>query len=105
MRVLLDHCVPRPLVASLEGFEVRTAAAAGWAAVPDRELLKVAAATFDAFVTVDRGIAATRPIPDRLALVLLVSPSNRIEDLEPLVPALRAALEHLARGTLVVIGR
>lgn len=84
---------------------MRAAAAAGWAAVPDRELLRVAAATLDAFVTVDRGLAATRPIPVRLALVLLASPSNRIEDLEPLVPALRAALEDPARGTLVVLRR
>ncbi len=105
MRVLLDHCVPRPLVASLEGFEVRTAAVVGWAAVPDRELLKAAAATFDAFVTVDREIASMRPVPERLAVVLLVSASNRIEDLEPLVPALRAALERPARGAVVVLRR
>ncbi|MFO0932724.1 MAG: hypothetical protein U1E39_08435 [Planctomycetota bacterium] len=105
MRVLLDHCVPRPLVARLEGFEVRTAAVVGWAAVPDRELLRAAAVTFDAFVTVDREIASTRPVPERLAVVLLVSASNRIEDLEPLVPALRAALERPARGTVVVLRR
>ncbi len=84
---------------------MRTAAVVGWAAVPDRALLRAAAATFDAFVTVDREIASTRPVPERLAVVLLVSASNRIEDLEPLVPALRAALERPARGTVVVLRR
>ncbi|MBL9086743.1 MAG: hypothetical protein JNM10_06340 [Planctomycetia bacterium] len=84
---------------------MRTAAVVGWAAVPDRELLRAAAATFDAFVTVDREIASTRPVPERLAVVLLVSASNRIEDLEPLVPALRAALARPARGTVVVLRR
>ena len=105
MRVLLDHCLPRRLLARLEGLEVRTAAVVGWAELPDGELLRAAATAFDAFVTVDREIASTRPVPERLAVVLLVSASNRIEDLEPLVPALRAALERPARGTVVVLRR
>ena len=84
---------------------MRTAAVVGWAELPDGELLRAAATAFDAFVTVDRGIASTRPVPERLAIVLVVSASNRIEDLEPLVPALRAALERPARGTVVVLQR
>ena len=105
MRVLLDHCLPRRLLARLEGLEVRTAAVVGWAELPDGELLRAAATAFDAFVTVDREIASTRPVPERLAIVVLVAPSNRVADLEPLVPALRAALERPARGPVVVLRR
>ena len=105
MRVLLDHCLPRRLLARLEGLEVRTAAVVGWAELPDGEMLRAAATAFDAFVTVDREIASTRPVPERLAVVLLASAPNRIEDLEPLVPALRAALERPARGAVVVLRR
>ncbi len=84
---------------------MRTAASVGWAALPDRELLRAAAATFDVFVTVDRRLGAAGPVPERLAVVLLVAASNRVADLEPLVPALRAALERPARGAVVVLRR
>ena len=80
-------------------------AVVGWAALPDRELLRAAAEAFDVIVTVDRQLAHAGPVPGRLAVVLLVSVSNRVEDLDPLVPALRAALARPAWGAVTVVRR
>ena len=57
MRVLLDECLPRRLKRDLAGHEVTTVPEAGWAGTKNGELLRLAAARFDAFVTIDQGLA------------------------------------------------
>ena len=57
MRVLLDENLPhqlRPLFAN--SLEVITVSYRGWKGKENGELLRMAAAEFDAFVTTDRGI-------------------------------------------------
>ena len=84
---------------------MRTAAGVGWVELPDGELLRAAAASFDVIVTVDRALAHAGPVPGRLAVLLLVSVSNRVADLEPLVPVLRVALARPTRGAVTVVRR
>lgn len=76
MRILLDESLPRPL--------------------------KLAAGSFDAFVTADQNLEHQQNL-DMLpiAVVVLIAPTNRIESLQPLIPALRRALETLAPRQLV----
>ena len=57
MKILLDECVPARLSRLLSQHEVITAQKAGWAGIKNGELLRRAAADFDAFVTVDRNLA------------------------------------------------
>jgi predicted nuclease of predicted toxin-antitoxin system len=88
VRLLLDESVPRPLVDLLAGHDVKTVQAVGWSGVENGELLQRAAdAGFDALVTVDAGFEFQQN-PSRLPLsvVLLRARSNRLEDLEPLLP-------------------
>jgi hypothetical protein len=54
VRVLLDECVPRKLRRELPGHEVKTVAEMGWSCAKNSALLRLAAAEFDVFLTVDQ---------------------------------------------------
>ena len=67
MRLLLDESIPSRLRRSLTEHSVRTVIEAGWSGVKNGKLLALAAAEFDAFVTVDKNLPfqqnlATLPI-------------------------------------------
>ena len=57
MRVLLDECLPRRLKRELVGHDARTVPEMGWASRRNGELLALAAAEFDVFLTVDRNLS------------------------------------------------
>ena len=70
-----------------------TVGQAGWSGVKNGKLLALAAASFDAFVTVDKNLpyqqsAANLPI----AVLVLDAVSNELQSLLPLVPALEQVL-------------
>ncbi len=67
MRVLLDECLPRRLKADLAGHEATTVPEAGWAGTKNGDLLQLAAARFDAFVTIDQGLAFQQNLAGALA--------------------------------------
>ena len=105
MRLLLDESVPRRLRRALPAHTVKTAVEMGWSGVKNGALMALAAAEFDAFITVDRNLphqqnVATLPI----AVVVLIARSNELHLLLPLVPRLEEALATLQPGTLVEIG-
>jgi predicted nuclease of predicted toxin-antitoxin system len=54
MRLLLDESVPGRLRRSLKEHSVRTVVEVGWSGIKNGKLLALAAAEFDAFVTVDK---------------------------------------------------
>ena len=56
MRLLLDDSIPSRLRRSLTEHSVRTVVEAGWSGVRNGKLLALAAAGFDAFVTVDKNL-------------------------------------------------
>lgn len=101
MRVLLDENVPVGLAKYLEGHEVASVRRMQWRGVRNGELLQLASRRFDVMVTMDRHIQHQQNLPQfSIAVILLRAPSNNIEDLEPLVPALRVAL-HAAKSGAV----
>ncbi len=76
----------------------------GWAGKSNGELLGLAGPHFDVFVTIDAGIQYQQNLSNTsLSVVLLHARSNKLEDLEPLVPALLDRLRGLGRGELVTI--
>ena len=100
MRLLLDESVPSRLRQSLAGHSVHTVVESGWSGVKNGKLLALAAAEFDAFLTVDKNLPfqqnlATLPI----ALVVLDAASNELPALLPLVPALLRELSSLIPKT------
>lgn len=106
MRLLLDESVPRPLVGRFAGDEVHTVQSLGWAGKDNGELLRAAADDgFDALVTVDRGFEfQQKPETLPLTVAIMKARGNRLEDLEPLVPAVLSAIVEAQPNTLVSVG-
>lgn len=105
MRILLDESLPRPLSSALIGHEVSTVQTESWTSLSNGALLRQAAARFDVLLTADQNIEfqqnlATLPI----AVIVLIAPSNRLESLEPLIPAVLETLKALHPRTLVRVG-
>ena len=76
----------------------------GWAAVKDRELLTLASARFDVFVTVDRNLSFQQNLaPLSISVLVLRAKTNRLADLRPLVPGLLAAIATVRPGSAKVI--
>ncbi len=107
MRLLLDECVPRRLRRELSGYDVQTVREAGWAGLKNGVLLRTADGTFDALITVDQGIVYQQNLSGlRISLIVIAAASNDIDDLRPLVPAVRMALNTLQAGVVIrVSGR
>ena len=104
MRVLLDECVDRRLGREIVGHDVQTVPRMGWAGKRNGELLNLAAAQFDIFLTVDCNLPTQHDITRYdLVVVVLVAPSNRLADLRPLVPRLLAALASLKPGHTIMV--
>ncbi|MDN5862645.1 MAG: hypothetical protein L0H19_04265 [Salinisphaera sp.] len=105
MRLLLDESVPRRLRNALPGHAIRTAVEMGWGGVKNGALLELAAARFDAFITVDKNLPYQQNIAAiPLAVVLLSAHSNELPVLLPLVPLLEEALATLQPRTFVRVG-
>jgi predicted nuclease of predicted toxin-antitoxin system len=103
MRVLLDECVDWRLSRHIVGHEVKTVQQSGWTGTKNGELLALAAEAFDVFVTVDRNLAFQQnldglPFP----IVVMHATSNRLADLQRLVPGLLAVLTNLRPGVTTV---
>ena len=105
MRLLLDECVPRRLRRALQGHEVQTVQEAGWAGVKNGALLRAADGSFDALLTVDQGVQFQQNMTGlRIGVVIMVAPSNDIDDLRPLVPEVVEALRDLQPGQVTRVG-
>lgn len=105
MRVLLDECLPFDLMPLLAGHDVEPVARLGWAGTKNGVLLRRAAEDgFAAFLTIDKRLSHQQLIPVSLAVVALRARSNRMQDLEPLVPAILAAFTATAPGQIARVG-
>jgi hypothetical protein len=99
LRVFLDECVDARLAASLATVNVRTVADQCWLGISNGQLLALAAAEFDVFVTVDRNLPYQQHLSKfDIAVILLRAKTNRIVDLEVLVPDLMTALPTAKEG-------
>jgi hypothetical protein len=103
VRVLLDEQLPRHLAREVRGHDVSTVQQQGWAGLKNGELLRRAAdAGFEVFITADRGLEFQQNLSQTpLAVILLVAPSNALEDLLPLVPGLLNAVPKSVAGKLL----
>ena len=100
MRVLLDEQLPRQLIRELVGHQSRTIQQQGWAGADNGELLRRAAdAGFDVLVTADQNLGFQQNLArSPLRVIVLAAPSNALEDLLPLVPALLLAIPETMPG-------
>jgi len=104
VRVLLDECLPRRLKGELVGHDVRTAPEMGWASKTNGELLTLAVGKFDVFLTADRNLSYQQDLSSfDIAIVVLVAPSNRFEELRPLVPRILEVLPSAQRREVTMV--
>ena len=105
MRVLLDECVDVRLAGRLAGVDVRTVADQGWLRISNGQLLALAAAEFDVFVTVDRNLPFQQHLSKfDIAVILLRAKTNRIADPVALVPELESTIPTAKSGVVTPIG-
>ena len=97
MKILLDENLPHELRLAIVGHDVFTVTYLGWSGTKNGELLKLAGNNgFDLMITQDNGVAYQQNISELpLTILILVAPSNDIDDLVPLVPAILVKLNNL----------
>ena len=105
MRVLLDECLPRALTRHLPGHETRTAPQMGWAGIRNGQLLALAEAQFEVFITIDQKLESQQRLAQFTpAVIVLHAASNRWADLAPPAPAILAALPRCQPGVALHVG-
>ncbi len=105
MKILLDECLPIDFRHSFAGHKAHTVQWAGLKSKKNGELLLAAeSAGYEVFVTVDQGIPHQQS-PDRrkLAVIVVHSSTNQIEDLLPFVDSIVDALRTIGPGEVVSI--
>ena len=97
----MSNC--RHLAREIGGHDVSTVQQCGWAGLKNGELLRVAAdAGFHVLVTADRNLQFQQNLAQsQLGIILLVAPSNALEDLLPLVSNVLAAIPKSRPGQLL----
>jgi len=105
MRVLLDECVDERLRYLLDLHTCETARYAKLASLRNGQLLAAAeAAGFDVIVTADREIPFQQNLRNRkIAVLILCAPTNRLTDLQKLVPAALRRLLSIRPGEVVKV--
>lgn len=104
MKILVDECIDRKLTREFVDHEIKTVPQMGWAGVKNGQLLALAEAEFDVFITVDRNLSFQQNLPQfDIAVIVLQAPSNRLADLKPLVPEVLAILATVAKGQATTV--
>ena len=103
MRILLDESLPRRLVKEIVGFRVLTVVSQGWSGKKNGELLKLAESNFDVFITGDQNLQYQINLKNTKILILVLkAPSNRFEDLKPLIPKILSVLKENRKGIIPI---
>ncbi len=104
MRILIDHCLNWRLKRSLPDHEVTAASEMGWEAVQNGKPLDLAESQFDAMLTADRNIPNQQNFSRRtIVMIVLIAPSNRLQDTQPLMPQVNALLPTVEPGRIYVV--
>jgi Domain of unknown function (DUF5615) len=105
VRILLDECVDWRLARDILGHDVKTARQMGWTAIKNGELLTLSSKEFEVFVTEDRNLSFQQDMPSfSIAVIVLVSKTNRLADIRPLVPKLLMAIQSAEPGGVIIVG-
>jgi Domain of unknown function (DUF5615) len=105
MKLLLDECIDRKFAKEFVDYEIKTVPQMGWAGIKNGELLALAQAEFDVFITVDRNLSFQQNLSQfDIAVIVLQAPSNRLADLQPLAPQILAIVVTAVRGQATTVG-
>jgi hypothetical protein len=86
VEIILDECVPRRVAKDLP-HHVSTVRQLKLTGLDNGDLLKAIEEQFDVFLTVDQNIRYQQNLTaSKIAIIVIVAPSNRYEDILPLMP-------------------
>lgn len=75
-----------------------------WASIKNGELVKLAEAAFDVFITVGRNLSFQQNLPKfNIAVLVLRAKSNRLVDLQPFAQEIIEKLPQLENGKALII--
>ena len=91
MRILLDECVPWPMHEMLGGHDCTNVQRRGWTGIKNGELLRLAAAEFDLFITSDQGIRYQQNLVN-LPIAIVQLSTNDLRRIRAAAAAIRAVI-------------
>ncbi len=100
MKVLFDQGTPAPLRDALTGHSVTTVYEQGWDQLANGDLLRVAEAAFDAFVTTDQNLRYQQNLTGR-KLAILILPTTSWPKLRAHTAKVATAIAALRSGDYV----
>lgn len=100
MNVLVDECVPKPLLKRLRGHTFKTAQDMAWASTKNGRLLALAETRFEVFLTADQNVRYQQNLQRRRIAILVLS-TNLWPVLQRHVELVQAALDRIQRGEVV----
>ena len=104
MKLLLDECIDRKFAREFVDYEIQTVPQMGWAGVKNGQLLALAEAEFDVFITVDRNLSFQQNLRQfDIAVIVLQALSNRLADLKPLASKVLPILAMATRGQVTIV--
>jgi hypothetical protein len=88
MRLLIDECVPRPLLRDLTSHDAHHVVDMGWSSKRNGELLKLMVEEgFETLLTVDQSLPFQQNVrASGISVVLVLAKTNRAKELRPLMP-------------------
>ncbi len=103
MRLLTGECTGERVRLLFPGHDCQTARFAEFTGMTNGQLLDAAeAAGFEVLVTVGQGIPEQQNmVGRRISVLILRAPTNRLRDLEAIVPAALSALQAIQPGAIV----
>ena len=106
MRLLLDECVPRPLLRDLTTHDAHHVVDMGWSSKRNGELLKLMVGDrFETLLTVDQNLPFQQNLrASGIGVVLVVVRTNRVKELRVLIPQILEALAAVKPGDLIRVG-
>jgi hypothetical protein len=106
MKLLFDECLPKRLKHDFRGHEAFTVDDAGFKGLENGDLLRAASGRFDVLITVDRKLPREHDISlFDIGVVVVISHSNRYEDLKPLLLKILDKLGSIRPGQVIEITR
>jgi len=97
MNILLDECVPWPAHKLFVGHNCTTAPKRGWGGIKNGELIRLAEAEFDLFVTSDQSIRYQQNLAGRSIAILELS-TNDLRRIQAAASVIQAAVAVIALG-------
>jgi predicted nuclease of predicted toxin-antitoxin system len=105
MRILLDECVTKRLKPHLPLHEVATVTEKGWSGLKNGQLMNAASAEgFDVLLTIDKNLQHQQNIGKYpLIVVILNSPSSKLEMLVTFLPSFEKQLPAFTKGNVYLV--